>query len=184
MIHTEDMKPATENDIAYLAQCARGLVDTIYLHWTAGRYDEAYNDYHLCIDGDGKVYITCDSFADKLSHTWHRNSRSVGIAMCCAYGAQANNGYDSYLGECPPTKEQIETLSKLVQVICDNIGMEITPETVMTHCEAALRDGYGPYSGDPETRWDLWYLPDYINGGGLVDGGSLVRGKAVWYQNH
>ena len=30
----------------------------------------------------------------------------------------------------------------------------------MTHCEAALLDGYGPYSGDAETRWDLWYMRD------------------------
>ena len=27
----------------------------------------------------------------------------------------------------------------------------------MTHCEAALLDGYGPYSGDAETRWTCVY---------------------------
>lgn len=184
MIKTEEMTPCTENDIVYLAQNARGFIDRVYLHWTAGRYDEAYNDYHLCIDGDGKVYITCSSFVDRLSHTWRRNSRSLGVALCCAYGAEANEGYNSNLGKYPPTKKQIETLSKLVQVICDNVGLDITPDTVKTHCEIATIDGYGPYSGDPQTRWDLWYIPDYINGGELVDGGSLIRGKAVWYQNN
>ena len=52
----------------------------------------------------------------------------------------------------------------------------------MTHAEAAIRDGYGPGSMDPELRWDLWYVRDYP-GNGLVQGGRLLRGKALWYRS-
>ena len=52
----------------------------------------------------------------------------------------------------------------------------------MTHEEAAMLDGYGPYSGDPETRWDLWYLPD--SDGTMKSGGDVIRGKALWYLAH
>ena len=58
-----------------------------------------------------------------------------------------------------------------------------TSDYIMTHCEAAYKDDYGPYSGDEDTRWDLWYLPDYYGEDGkLVDGGNLLRGKAAFYQ--
>ena len=49
----------------------------------------------------------------------------------------------------------------------------------MTHEEAATIDGYGPYSGYPETRWNLQYLPDYNDN--LRKGGDAIRGKGLWY---
>lgn len=52
---------------------------------------------------------------------------------------------------------------------------------MLTHCEAALIDGYGPYSGDAETRWDLWYLRDSPGDGAMKPGGQVIRGKALWY---
>ncbi|WP_301961935.1 hypothetical protein [uncultured Phascolarctobacterium sp.] len=51
----------------------------------------------------------------------------------------------------------------------------------MTHCEAALIDGYGPYSTDPQTRWDLWYIRDSPGDGVMRHGGLVLRGKALWY---
>jgi len=62
------------------------LINRIYLHWTAGRYDQFFNDYHICIDGDGGVHKMAD-FETKLAHTWKRNTDAVGIALCCCYGA-------------------------------------------------------------------------------------------------
>ena len=32
---------------------ARGAIDKIYLHWTAGHYGQFFGDYHLNIDADG-----------------------------------------------------------------------------------------------------------------------------------
>ena len=40
---------------------------------------------------------------------------------------------------------------------------------------------YGPYSGDAETRWDLWYLRDSPGDGLMKPGGLVIRGKALWY---
>ena len=59
--------------------------------------------------------------------------------------------------------------------------MPIDRWNVLTHCEAALIDGYGPYSGDAETRWDLWYLRDSPGDGLMKPGGQVIRGKALWY---
>ena len=99
--------------------------------------------------------------------------------MIPALTAQAYDGYDAELGEYPPTTKQIEALSHLVAVLCEELEIVIDKEHIMTHEEAATIDGYGPYSGDPETRWDLWYLPDYNNN--LRKGGDVIRGKALWY---
>ena len=43
-------------------------------------------------------------------------------------------------------------------------------------------DGYGIGSGDPDMRWDLLYVPDYGDGGRLVPGGELIRGKTKYYR--
>ena len=39
----------------------------------------------------------------------------------------------------------------------------------------------GPYSGDAETRWDLWYLRYSPGVGAMNPGGQVIRGKALWY---
>lgn len=48
--------------------------------------------------------------------------------------------------------------------------------------EMADFDGYGIGSGDPDMRWDLLYVPDYGDGGRLVPGGELIRGKTKYYR--
>lgn len=53
---------------------------------------------------------------------------------------------------------------------------------VKPNAEAAVADGYGPCSGDPEMRWALWFLPDPTVGADLYPGGEIIRGKAAWYQ--
>ena len=165
--------------IKVLARDAKGEIDKIYLHWTAGPYDVPFSDYHLNIDDDGIVYKTCSELTDKKEHTWHRNTGAVGLALCCCEDAVANSGYNADFGAYPPTSEQIELLSQLVAVLCSELGLEINKYNVMTHEEIAIIDGYGPYSGDPETRWDLWYLPD--SDGRMKNGGDVIRGKAIWY---
>ena len=43
------------------ARANRGKISHIYLHWTAGRYNQFFDEYHLNIDGEGKVFRTCSS---------------------------------------------------------------------------------------------------------------------------
>lgn len=143
--------------LAEVAARSRGKINRIYLHWTAGHYADVYDDYHINIGRDGELYITCDDFTEQKAHTWRRNTGSIGIAMCCAYGASAIRGSDTDFGKEPPTQLQIEAMAKAVAVLTHVLGLEIKLLTVTTHCEAALFDGYGPHSGDPDTRWDLWF---------------------------
>ena len=169
--------------LAAVAGCSRGHITQLYLHWTAGRYGQVYDDYHLNIDADGTVYRTSSSLSQYKSHTWRRNSGSVAVALCCGLGAQANHGYDADLGQFAPTAVQTDKMAQTVALLVTALGLQLTIDTVMTHCEAALLDGYGPYSGDVETRWDLWYMRDSPGDGVLRYGGLVLRGKALWYYN-
>ena len=168
----------TAAKLAELVALGHNRISQIYLHWTAGRYGQLYDDYHFNIDADGTVYRTSSSLSQYKSHTWRRNSGSIAVALCCGLGAQANHGYDADLGQFAPTA--VQTVALLVTAL----GLQLTIDTVMTHCEAALLDGYGPYSGDAETRWDLWYMRDSPGDGQMKPGGDILRGKARWYLEH
>lgn len=174
----------TEDRLWELTALGRNRITQLYLHWTAGRYGELYDYYHFNIDADGSIYHTCALLTDHKPHTWHRNSGSVGIALCCSFGALPHHGYDTDFGSYPPTPQQIDAAAKLVARLTDGLDLPVDRFTVLTHCEAALLDGYGPYSGDAETRWDLWYLRDSPGDGTMKPGGQVIRGKALWYACH
>ncbi len=176
------MKQITLNELRVMGRRARNCIDKIYLHWSAGTYHSYFYDYHINIDSDGKIIATCNGLTETKSHTWRRNTNAVGIVLCCCYGADANNGIDTDFGAYPPTEAQIDSMAQVVAVLCDELGLEVNSSNVMTHCEAALQDGYGPYSGDPDMRWDLWYLPDIPGDGAMKHGGDVIRGKAIWHQ--
>ncbi len=193
-----------EETLKRMARAVRGGIRHIYLHWTAGNYGQVYDDYHLSIDRDGTVYATCDNLLEFKAHTWRRNSGSVGICLCCgAFGhcwtPARRNAWevdranevphapqpDAALidfGPEPPTGEQINAMARVVAILCGELCLPIDEESVITHCEAAYLDGYGPGCGDPETRWDLWFLPDAALHGELVPGGELIREKAILCQ--
>ena len=146
----------TAAKLAELVALGRNRISQIYLHWTAGRYGQLYDDYHFNIDADGSIYQTCKQLTELKSHTWHRNTGAIGIALCCACGALPHNGRDTEFGKFPPTPRQINAAGKLVAKLAQGLNIPIDRRNILTHCEAALIDGYGPYSGDAETRWDLW----------------------------
>lgn len=165
----------------YLRKVKGKGLKKIYIHWTAGRYGQVFADYHICIKGGREVWFTTDDLSEIKAHTRLRNTGAIGIALCCAYGATAPHNF----GEYPPTKEQIETISETVAIICRELGIPIDIKHVMTHAKAADNvDGgnthkpYGPKHGCE--RWDLWYLKDYD--GVWRFGGDVLRGKAAWYK--
>ena len=168
----------------------------IYLHWTAGKYESCFSDYHINITGDGYIYTSTEDLSETLSHTWRRNSGSIGIALCCGYGAGSTS-----LGSYPPTAKQIEVMAQVIRVVADALWLTIDKGHVMTHGEAANNeDGdnsyHNPYAwwndsyGDGDTRGDLEYLgttesPCYkpwARDGSR--GGDVLRGKANWYRNN
>ena len=161
-----------------LAQEARGRINHLYLHWTAGRYHQFFDDYHLNVDEDGQVYRTCHCLWERKSHTYKRNTGAVGIALCCALDASWNATLPQF-GTVPPTQKQLNSLAWIVAILCTELGLVINSDTVMTHGEAAYRDGYGPGSGDPETRWDLFWVLD--ERGEFRQGGVYVRELARQY---
>lgn len=179
MQYASELKPIDIAEIKESAQDAYGCINRIYLHWTAGHYGQIYDDYHISVDHDGKIY--CPDNNTNLTihrdHTYRRNYRSIAITACGCYDA-CSEPYN--MGSEPVTQAQIETIAVLIATICKNANVSI--DSVYTHCEIAKIDGYGPYSGDPETRWDLWFLPDYD--GKYRPGGDVLRGKAVWYLNN
>lgn len=177
----DELRPIDLNELAQIA--SNCYADHIYLHWTAGHYGQCYEDYHICIDHDGRIYLpnNCVDLEQYRPHTWRRNTNAVGIALCGCYGAIANNGYDADMGNEPVTTAQIEAMSAVVAVLCKYMHIPIDAEHVMTHCEAAFADNYGPYQ-DSDCRWDLWWLPDYD--GQMRIGGNVIRGKANWYINY
>lgn len=168
-----DFKPYIQKYRPLFYQFSQPL--KVYLHWTAGKYDQTFNDYHLCVTGDGDIIETRE-LTDTPRATYMRNTGSIAIALCCCYNATPDD-----LGDYPPTDEQINTLAQMMAIISDVFGYEINKETFMTHGEAADIDGYGLYSGDPDCRWDLQILS---NGDDWGSGGNTLRGKAIWYKEN
>ena len=186
----EDLKGMVENAREAIWEQAKsqGRNPKVYLHWSAGRYDSVFDDYHINITGAGKIFVTTNDLSEIKSHTWRRNTGSIGISLCCAYNATSND-----LGEYAPTAIQIETIAKVIDIVATGLWLTINKEHVLTHGEAAdnedgiwCHEPYGPKNGCE--RWDLEFLetaesPKYDPWDEEHRGGSILRGKAIWYHN-
>lgn len=173
-----------------LWQQAKGLGRDVklYLHWTAGHYGQFFEEYHINIDFDGKIYVSNDDLADIKGHTYMRNTGSIGVTLCCCMGATIRN-----LGDEAPTKAQIESLARAVTVLADALDLTIDIERVMTHGEAAdNEDGIYPayeYNGfdrgmyGPRHSCERWDLAILNTGDAWCSGGSILRGKANWFRS-
>ena len=180
----ENPKEITCAGLRALGEESRGHIRQIILHWTAGHYGQAYDDYHLNIDKDGQVYQTCTRLSEKKEHTFQHNVKTVGIALCCGADAVCKNYSSVNFGSEPPTPLQIERMAGVVAILAEALGIYITHVTVVTHAEVANAEGYGVGSGDPDMRWDLLQLPDLPLTRELKCGGDVLRGKALWYQTY
>lgn len=161
----------------------------LYLHWTAGRYSQFWDDYHVQIDYDGSIYVPAGvSLDETLAATYMRNSGSVALTLLGCFDATSNN-----LGSNPPTATQIEVMSQCICVLADALDLTIDKYRVLTHGEAADNED-GIYTCEPYgpkttvERWDLEFLgtPEsprynpYATDGSR--GGDILRGKANWYR--
>lgn len=149
----------------------------VYWHWTAGDPYTVYDDYHFCIRGDGEI-VNSKPLEEIPAATWHRNTGSIAIALCCCEDAVAyRDPWGADLGDAPPTDAQIESLAMLSAAIADVFGIPINSDHFLTHAEAADMDGYGPATTCQ--RWDLAVLHE---GDEWMSGGDILRGKAIFYQ--
>lgn len=152
----------------------------LYMHWTAGGYDQTFDDYHVNITGDGRVLVSTNNLSDVKAATYMRNTGSIAIALCCALDA---TGTDN-LGPCPPTDAQLNAIAQVVCVLADALDLTIDLQRVMTHAEAAdNKDGlycHDPYGPDSTVeRWDLLVVHE---GDARWSGGDVLRGNANWYR--
>ena len=199
----ENPVPITEEELREIGTKVKGKIKKIILHWTKRHYGQVDDRYHLCVDQDGQVFVSCKTLLAIKAHTWLRNEYSVAVALCCcadaacwvpafsnpkeleaAYADCRNEHPECALvnyGPEPPTPLQVEMMANVVAVLADALGLAIGKDTVMTHCEIAFKDGYGPGVDDPAMAWDLWFLPDTLRPGEVVPGGDLVRSKAKKY---
>lgn len=152
----------------------------VYLHWTAGKYTQKFEDYHVNITGDGKVYVSTDNLADILAHTYKRNTGAVGVCLCCAYGATTED-----LGDYAPTQIQIEVMSQVIVVLARALNLTIDRYRVMTHGEAGDNiDGLSPHEQyGQNTTVEKWDLAILSNGDIWGSGGDTLRGKANFYKD-
>lgn len=178
------MMAANARESIWAQAKACGREPKIYLHWTAGHYaygraDQMYlYDYHIAIDHDGSIYTEAP-LDEVLAHTWKRNTGSIGVTMTCGAFCTSDN-----LGNEAPTKAQIETMARVINVLADALWLTIDLKHVLTHGEAADNlDGewmHEPYGPDHDCeRWDLAILS---NDDEWKSGGDTLRGKAAWYK--
>ena len=171
-----------------------GREPKIYLHWSAGHYDQVSDHYHVNITGGGEVYLTLPLDVPGQG-TWKRNTGAINIAIDGCFDAGSQN-----LGSEPPTEAQIEAMSQAIAAIANGLWLTIDKAHVLTHGEAANNeDGYydahQPYAwwndsyGDGDTRGDLEYLgtpksprynPRATDGS---RGGDVLRGNANFYRD-
>lgn len=160
----------------------------IILHWSAGWYEQKFEDYHINITGDGEIWLTVDDLAEVLAHTWKLNRGTVGVSLCCAACATTDD-----LGEAPPTEAQIEKMAQVIAVLCNHLWLTIRPDIVMTHGEAGdnadLYDDEDLYGVNNDCeRWDLQFLgtdesPEFVSDySDPTTGGNVLRGKAAWFR--
>lgn len=171
------MDTLTLEELKNCIERSAGAFDVVYIHWTGGGYNYHPDDYHINIDAEGTIYRTKD-FREQPAATWHRNYRSLAIAIdCCKDAVLYGDGHADF-GGCPPTDAQIECLAQVIAVISDALHLPIRKSLFMTHAEAAELDEYGPNTTCE--RWDLWTLPQSPEWG---SGGDYIRGKALFYQD-
>lgn len=155
----------------------------IIIHWTAGVYEPNATDlehYHYLVDGCGNVHNGKHNVEDNencndgnyAAHTGGGNTGSIGISMCGMYGYINHKNTGNY----PLTKIQCERCFKLIAELAKKYNIAITPQTIMTHYEFAVKNPQTTSSG----KIDIVYLPPYpdIEQSKV---GDFIRNKARWY---
>jgi hypothetical protein len=163
-----------------------GLLSRIYLHWTVAPFGATFSDYNGEADFESGAWvlkITHDprdnapglNSNPEASHTWHRNTGALGVAIAGMTGATQHD-----FGPAAVTVAGLEHQCALAAgfAACygiDALGtvqhgathagdsgdpIDTTGEpTILTHAECASLDGYlCGFTSDPDCRWDLGSL--------------------------
>lgn len=143
--------------------CVRGRIDRIYTHWSAHDYESVFPAYHFCVAkrSNGEIVIAnthdvrenmrdIDEGPERpyAQHTRKRNSYALGISIMAMEGALPHD-----FAKYPLTEALIDGLCLLGARLAAFYGVPVDADHVMSHAEAALRDGY--FGTAEERRWDI-----------------------------
>ncbi len=145
-----------------LPNLPRADLRRIALHWTGDDYRTTFSAYHFCIalgdDDRPFVVATHDvranardvgaSDAPYAAHTRGRNSYTIGVAVCGMRGAVPHD-FDAH----PLRDDMMEATCALVAHLARAYAIDVGAETIATHAEAAVDDGY--FGCGDEQRWDI-----------------------------
>lgn len=183
----------------------KGLLDRIYLHWAVEAYGCLDGQYNLEIDLEGGkwgMFLTHNpqdnapgmDDAAMASHTWHRNTGAIGIAISGMDGAGEHD-----FGPDGVQVHELEYLCALAALACvtyeidsqgtvqngavhsDNNGNSVNTRgehNILTHGECAVIDAY------PGERWDLGSLVALPNGVELTPAMRSACGDALRARIH
>lgn len=172
-----------------LPAIARGDVHRIYLHWAVAPFGCLFDDYNFMIDLEGGRWVmkTTRNPQNNIpgmnddpmaSHTWHRNSWALGIAIGGMDGATTTN-----FGADPVQLHELQYLCACAAAVAHRYDVQADDDlgggehTIMTHAEAALQDGY---FGE---RWDLaLFAPGPLTESGARYHGELLRKRVRAYK--
>jgi len=155
----------------------------ICLHWSAGASCPCEVDlkaYHFVVDALGKIHQGLFKPENNLickpnkyaMHCGGGNTGCIGLSALGMAGFNLNDKKTKY----PLTKIQVEAFCKLAAELCIKYGIEVSPETVFTHCEFGLKHPKTTSYG----KIDFTYLPFLPN---LAKDkiGDFLRNKISWY---
>ena len=133
----------------------------VFLHWTAGDYEETFPAYHFCVtlrNGAPAVVATHEPAANArdlratedpyAAHVAGRNSHALGVAIC---GMRDATPHD--FGAYPLRDDLVDVACAHVAKLCAAYRIALDADHVRTHAEAALDDGY--FGAGPDERWDV-----------------------------
>jgi hypothetical protein len=166
---------------------APGRIEHIYTHWSGYDYASVFPAYNYCITltRSGAIVVETNDPRNNMrdvyagegapyaAHTYQRNSFAIGIAMM---GMQDASPQD--FGAYPLTVELVDALCSVGARLAAFYGIPIDADRVMSHAEAALRDGYFGQSEDE--RWDIARLvPDArpLTSQDALDTGEELRAR-------
>jgi len=134
----------------------------VYLHWTGGDYRETFDAYHFCVGYDGNAPFVAHTHdlrhnmrdvrvaagAPYAAHTAGRNSYAIGIAACGMRDASPAD-----FGAFPLRDDALDLLCATVAQLARVYDIPVDAGHVLTHAEAAVRDGY--FGCGEDERWDI-----------------------------
>lgn len=137
-------------------------MERIICHWTGGGYKASTLDrqhYHILIEDDGVLIRGLHEISDNAytgdgdyaAHTRGRNTRSIGISVCCMAGAREKPFKP---GKYPMTQTQWERMAEVAAELARAYDIPVTPKTVLGHGEVQANLGT-PQKG----KWDPMVLP-------------------------